>query len=97
MLTETDFSESVTNRNRTVTDYNNRQVPDHKFSGKIAQFLGKNDQKYAIFCEGIFFLKKKLGRKVFFQKNILFQQIFCKFSNFEKNITIKNGIKFKNF
>ena len=61
MLTETDFSESVTNRNRTVTDYNNRQVLDHKFCGKIAQFLGKFDQKtiknIPDFCEGIIFLE----------------------------------------
>ena len=76
MLTETDFSESVTNRNRTVTDYNNRQVPDHKFSGKIAEFLGKNDQKYTIFLWRNIFLEKKIGEKGFFQKNILSPQIF---------------------
>ena len=81
MLTETDFSESVTNRNRTVTAYNNRQVPDHKFSGKIVQFLGKNDQKYTIFCEGTFFLKKNWGER-FFLKNYSVPPKFFKILKF---------------
>ena len=82
MLTETDFSESVTNRNRTVTDYNNRQVPDHKFSGKIVQFLGKNDQKYTIFLRRNIFLENKIGEKGFFSKNYSVPPKFFKILKF---------------